>query len=292
MATVTAFILTFNEEEMLPLCLDRLKWADEILVLDSGSTDRTVELAKAAGARVEYHPFSNFAEQCNQGLDRASCDWILQIDADELVTPELAASVQRTVSSQPCEEIFSLCRDACAWGRFMKASSWSGDWIPRLFRKGAVQFAGEVHQDPQVNGRPVGKLDGKLLHYSYRSAEQFFKKSEFYSTLWAIKARSQGRRTGIAGAVTSSLWRMFHNYFIRGEIRDGKIGFVMAILAGMHTFTRHIKLWGLQNEEEFARVCGYDGKDAGHGDAGGVVKGGGTNSGGNGSTGVGGGGEG
>lgn len=292
MATVTAFVLTFNEEEMLPLCLDRLKWADEILVLDSGSTDRTVELAKQAGARVEYHPFRNFAEQCNQGLDRASCDWILQIDADELVTPELAESVRKTVASQPREDIFSLCRDCCAWGRFMKASSWSGDWIPRLFRKGAVQFAGEVHQDPQVDGRPVGKLDGKLLHYSYRSAEQFFKKSEFYSTLWAIKARANGRRTNIAKALVSSFWRTFHNYFIRGEIRDGKIGFVMAILAGTHTFTRHIKLWGLQNEKEFARISDYDGKDAAHGDAKRTSQNTGTDSGGDGASGTDGGGQG
>lgn len=266
MATITAFVLTFNEEEMLPRCLEQLQWADEILVLDSGSTDRTVELAKAAGARVEYHPFKNFAEQCNQGLDRAGSDWILQIDADEIVTPELAESVRRTVASNPSEDIFSLCRDACAWGRFMKASSWSGDWIPRLFRKGAVRFAGEVHQDPQVNGRPVGRLEGRLLHYSYRSVEQFFKKSELYSTLWAVKARAGGRRTGVANAVASSLWRVFHNYFIRGEIRDGRIGFVMAVLSGMHTFTRHIKLWGLQNEEEFARVCGYDGERGGETD--------------------------
>lgn len=254
--TVTVLILTFNEEEMLPHCLAPLGWADEILVVDSGSTDKTAAIAAAAGAKVLERPFTNFAEQCNWGLARASSDWVLQVDADEVVTPELAKSVRETVASNPRTEIFSLCRDACAWGRFMKASSWSGEWIPRLFRKGAVEFRGAVHQDPQINGRPVGRLGGKLLHYSYRSAEQYFRKSEFYATLWAEQAHARGKRTGIPKAAAAGLWRMFHNYFIRGEIRDGRIGFVMSVLSGMHTFSRHIKLWGLQNAGEFAELPG------------------------------------
>lgn len=254
MTSVTALILTFNEEEMLARCLHRLRWVDEILVIDSGSTDGTLAVARAAGARIEHHPFKDFASQCNYGLERASGDWILQIDADEVVTRELAASVRKVVTGNPPEDIFSLCRDACAWGRFMKASSWSGEWIPRLFRKGAVTFIDEVHQDPQINGRPVGRLDGKLLHYSYRTVEQYFKKFGLYSTLWAAKERSHGRRTTLPKAVAASLWRAFHNYFIRGEIRDGRIGFVTSVLAGMHTFTRHVKLWGLQNAEEFAHI--------------------------------------
>lgn len=254
MPAVSAVVLTLNEEEMLGRCLDRLKWCDEIVVVDSGSTDRTPEIARAAGARVLDHPFVDFADQCNWALARAQGDWILQIDADELVTDELAASVRKTVAMNPPEDIFALCRDASAWGRFMKASSWSGDWVPRLFRKGAVTFAGAVHQDPQVGGRPVGRLDGRLLHYSYRSVEQYFKKSSFYATLWAQKARASGRRANVPKAVVASLWRVFHNYIIRGEIRDGRIGFVMALLEGIHTFERHIKLWGLQNAEQFARV--------------------------------------
>lgn len=258
MPTLTVMVLTHNESEMIRLCLDRLRWADELLVIDSFSEDDTRELAAALGAKVLTHPFRNFSDQCNWGLARASGDWILQIDADELATPELRDSVLRVVASNPPEEIFSLERDSYVFGRLMKSSSWSGEWIPRLFRRGAVTFAGEVHQDPQVGGRPVGKLEGKLIHYTYRSTRKYFEKFELYSTLWAEKAFANGRRTTIPKAVAGSVWRVFHNYFIRGEIRDGAVGFVIAVLGGMHTFMRHMKLWGLQNAERFGRVYEED----------------------------------
>lgn len=252
--TITALVLTKNEEEMLPLCLERLSWADEMLVVDSGSSDRTVDLAATAGAKVLHHEFRNFSDQTNWGFSKAAGDWILQIDADELVGAKLRDSVLRTVASDPGEDIFELKRDSYVFGRRMKSSSWSGEWIPRLFRKGSVTFAGEVHQDPQVNGRPVGRLDGVLIHHTYRSTAKYFEKFELYSTLWAEKAKARGRRTGILKATASSLWRVFHNYFIRGEFRDGKVGLAVALLGGMHTFIRHIKLWGLHNAEEFARI--------------------------------------
>lgn len=258
MPTLTIMVLTHNEAEIIARCLSRLTWADDLLVIDSFSEDNTRELAEAAGARVLTHPFKNFSDQCNWGLSQAQGDWILQIDADEMVTPELRDSVQATLAAEPAIDLFSLQRDSYVFGRLMRSSSWSGEWIPRLFRKGAVTFAGEVHQDPQVNGRPVGKLDGKLIHYTYRSTAKYFEKFQLYSTLWAEKAYANGRRTGIVKAMGSSLWRFFHNYFIRGEIRDGKVGFVIALLGGMHTFIRHIKLWGLQHAEEFGRIDGED----------------------------------
>lgn len=254
MPTLTIMVLTHNESEIIARCLSRLAWADDLLVVDSFSTDNTRELAEAAGARVLTHAFRNFSEQCNWGLAQARGDWILQIDADEMVTPELRDSVLATLSAGPEIDIFSLQRDSYVFGRLMRSSSWSGEWIPRLFRRGAVTFAGEVHQDPQVNGRPVGKLDGKLIHYTYRSTAKYFEKFQLYSTLWAEKAHANGRRTNIAKAVCGSGWRFFHNYFIRGEIRDGKVGFVIAVLGAMHTFIRHIKLWGLQHAEEFGRI--------------------------------------
>lgn len=262
MATVSAVVLTKNEEEMLPLCLGRLSWADEVLVVDSGSTDGTVALAEKAGARVLYHAFENFASQFNWGLANATGDWTFLVDADELVTPELRDSVLATVARGPTEDIFLLRRDSYVFGHLMKASSWSGEWIPRLARRGKMSFTGEVHPDPQVGDGPLGRLRGVLLHYTYRTTEQYFKKFDLYSSLWARKAMERGRRTGLVKASASSLWRFFHNYFIRGEIRDGRVGFALAVLGGMHTFIRHMKLWGLQNAAKFGRVEDRDGRDA------------------------------
>ncbi len=261
-AFITALVLTKNEAEMLPLCLERLAWADERLVVDSGSSDATVRLAEAAGARVLFHEFKDFSDQTNWGFSQARGDWVVQIDADELMSGALRDSILRTAASNPAGDIFALRRDSYVFGHRMRASSWSGEWIPRLFRRGAVTFAGEVHQDPQVNGRPVGKLDGRLIHYTYRSTAQYFEKFDLYSTLWAKKARARGRRTGLLEASASALWRVFHNYFIRGEILDGRVGVATAVLGGMHTFIRHMKLWGLQHAEEFARVRNREDGDA------------------------------
>lgn len=257
MARISALVLTRNEEEMLPHCLACLKWVDEMLVVDSFSTDRTVPLAEAAGARVLVHAFEGFASQTNWGASQATGDWILQIDADELVTPELKRSVLATVASNPETDIFTMRRDSYVFGHLMGASSWSKERIPRLYRKGTLRFEGEVHPDPCLGGRPVGKLDGVLLHYPYRHVSKYFDKFQLYSTMWAEKARERGRRTSIPLAVVSSLWRVFHNYFIRGEIWDGRTGFLLSVLGGMHTFIRHTKLWGLQNLDTLSQVRDY-----------------------------------
>ncbi len=250
MATITALVLTHNEEAIIARCLERLAWADEMLVVDSHSTDRTRDIARAAGARVVEHTFVDFSSQCNFGLGEAGCDWVLQIDADEMVTPKLRDSVIAAVRGYPGPDIYSVYRDAVVFGHRMKSSAWSHEWIPRLFRKGSVTFAGAVHQEPQINGREVGKLDGLLVHYTYRSVARYFDKFQLYSTLWAEKARAGGRSSGLAKASASGLWRFFHDYLIRGCIRDGRVGFLVAVLGGMHTFIRHIKLWGLEHAEE------------------------------------------
>lgn len=261
---ISAVILTYNEEELIRTCLSKLAWADEVLVVDSFSTDRTVELARAAGARVLQNPFGGFASQTNWAFSRASGDWFLQIDADEFVTPELRDAVQATVRNGGPLDLYALKRDSSVFGRRLRSSAWSGEWVPRLFRKGHIEFTGEVHPDPQINGRPLGRLAGRLIHYPYRDTKKYFEKFQSYSTLWAEKARSLGRRTSVPLACGSALWRSFHDYFIRGGVLDGRIGFVLALLAGMHTFIRHIKLWGMQNADAFGRVHETEGfPDAG-----------------------------
>ncbi len=258
MPSVSAVVLTWNEREMIPHCLSRLQWADEIVVVDSNSADDTRELAAAKGAKVLTRAFTNFADQFNWAMAQASGDWIFLVDADEIVTPELAESVRRAAGSNPSADIFLCRRDSYVFGRRMRSSSWSGEWLPRLSRRGAIEYTGEVHPDPQVGSRPTERLDGVLLHYTYRSMAKYFEKFQLYSTLWAEKAYAGGRRTSIPKALGSSVWRVFHNYCIRGEFRDGAVGFVCSVLGGMHTFIRHMKLWGMQHRERFGRIYGQD----------------------------------
>lgn len=255
MSTVTVFILTKNEEELLPACLARVGWADEVLVVDSGSTDRTQQIARDAGARVVEHPFTDFSTQYNFGLNESRSEWAMQVDADEMVTPELRDSVLAAVRGDDGKtDVWALERDAYVFGHRMRATSWSHEWIPRLFRRGCARYTGEVHPILELGGRKVERLRGILLHYTYRSVVQYFQKDESYSTFWAQKAYEKGRRTGLANAFFSSVWRFFHNYFIRGEIWDGYIGLMLALLAAEHTFIRHIKLWGMEHADEIRRI--------------------------------------
>ncbi|MDR3077894.1 MAG: glycosyltransferase family 2 protein, partial [Planctomycetota bacterium] len=168
---LTIQILTKNEEAALPRCLASLSGLEaEVLVIDSISTDRTREIALAAGARVLEHPFVDFASQLNWGLEQASGEWVLIIDADELLDSRLRESIRETVyHPSPLSEVYSLVRDSFFLGRRMRASAWSGERLPRLFKKGALSYSGLVHQVPDLGGRVPGLLKGRLHHHTYRS---------------------------------------------------------------------------------------------------------------------------
>lgn len=252
---LTVQILTRNEEEMLPGCLASVAWADEILVVDSFSTDRTREIAEASGARFLQHKFDNFAAQHNWGLEQATGDWILVVDADEVVDEELGASVRAVVSSERAEfEIYNVIRDAFFLGKRMRSAAWSGERIPRLFRRGGMTYSGLVHQKTETGGRPIGTLRGRLLHYTYRSMAQYFDKMRLYSDLWAENAFRNGKKVGIPRVFVSAWWRFMHNYFVRGEIVDGAYGLITASLYSIYTFTKYLKLWGLNLHRD-----GHDG---------------------------------
>lgn len=247
MPTLTAMVMTHNEEKRIGACLERLAWADEMLVVDSFSTDRSVELAEAAGARVLRHEFVDFSSQINWGFEQAKGDWILLIDADELVTPELRDSIRKTLADGPRFEIYEVVRDAFFLERPMRASSWSNDRIPRLFERGRVSYSGSVHQSVNVDGRQVGVLDGKLLHHTYESIEHYFEKIQTYTSFGARDAFLAGKKCGIPLIFLNSFWRFFHNYFFRGEILDGRMGLLSSGLAATYSFMKYAKLWGLRD---------------------------------------------
>lgn len=246
---LTALVLTHNEEDMIEDCLAGLSWADETLVVDSFSEDRTVELAEKAGARVLRRAFEGFAGQYNWGVEQAGGDWVLIVDADERVTPELRDAIRRVLAEGPAFEVYNVVRDAFFLGRLMKSKAWSGEPLPRLFRKGKLRYSGLVHSTIDFGGLPAGRLDGKLLHHTYRSMEQYFEKSQTYTSLAAREDLRKGRRIGIAAMFAAAGWRFFHNFFLRGGFLDGRVGLLTAGLAAVYTFSKHAKLWGLRDRE-------------------------------------------
>lgn len=264
---LTAMVMTLNEEAHLPECLARLAWADEMLVVDSFSTDRTVALAEAAGARVVQHPFADYSSQINWGFEQARGEWVLLIDADELVTPELRDSIVKTLAAEPAHNVYAVVRDAFFLERPMRASSWSNDRIPRLFRRGTVRYSGSVHQSINRDAGTVGLLDGKLLHHTYDSIEHYFAKIQRYTTLGARDAYLAGKRASLATIFLGSWWRFFHNYFLRGEILDGRMGLLSSGLAATYSFIKYAKMWGLADADRRRAATGTAAGASGEKDA-------------------------
>jgi len=250
MPCLTAMIMTLNEEKRIGACLERLSWADEMLVVDSGSKDRTVEIASGFGARVVFHQFTDFSSQINWGFSQAESDWIFLVDADELATPELCESIRKTLNNDPRFDVYQVVRDAWFLEHPMRASSWSNDRIPRLFKKGSVTYTGLVHQGVNKKADEMGVLDGKLIHHTYESIEHYFEKIQKYTTFGAKDAFDRGKRTSIPVIFFSAFWRFFHNYFIRGEILDGRMGLLSSGLAATYSFIKYAKLWGFADAEK------------------------------------------
>lgn len=242
---VSAVVLTKNEEAMLPGCLESLQWVDEIVVVDSLSTDRTREIAEAVGARFLPHPFENFSSQFNWGIEQAAGPWILMVDADEVIDDTLRGSIQTLLAGEPRHDVYMVIRDAFFLGKRMRSSSWSHEPLPRLFRKGSLIYSGLVHPKTEYGNVALEKLRGRLLHYSDRDLEHFFRKFQSYTTLWAQDAFASGKTVDVSRCVASSVWRFLHSYFLRGEILDGRLGLISSISAMAYTFVKYIKLWDL-----------------------------------------------
>ena len=246
MPSICAVIITLNEERNLPECLASLAWCEHIVVLDSGSRDRTVELARQAGARVEQsRDWPGFGVQKNRALELADCDWVLSIDADERVSPALAQEIRAAVSDPGDAVAFSMPRLSSYCGQFMRHGGWYPDRVLRVFRRGSARFSDDlVHEKLCVEG-PVGRLSEDLLHVSYRSLDDVLDKMNRYSSAGALKAAAAGRRAGVLGALAHSLWAFARAYVLRRGFLDGRLGFVLACSIAHETWYRYLKLWRL-----------------------------------------------
>lgn len=240
---LSVVILTKNEEEMLPACLASVDWADERLVVDSFSTDKTVDIAREAGAKVLQHVFEGFASQFNWGIEQASGEWILMLDADETVDAELAEAIRVVLSSKLQYEVYTVVRDAFFLGKRIRSRAWSGERLPRLFRKGALVYKGLVHPETDTGDRKRGELRGRILHDTYRTLEQYFEKMQLYTTLWAKDAHAAGKKVGVAGIFVSGGWKFFRHYFLRGFWRDGRYGLLISGLSAVYVVMKYAKLW-------------------------------------------------
>lgn len=240
--TLSVIIITKNESAHIADCLDSVAFADEIIVVDSGSTDGTGDIARAKGAKVTVtHDWPGFGPQKNRALDLATCEWVLSVDADERVTGELAQAIQGALA-RPRADGYRIARLSNFCGRWIRHSGWWPDHVLRLFRRDSGRFTdAAVHESVVCKGR-VDTLDGHFLHYPYPNLEALLAKINRYSSEAAAMMHAKGRTVGVAGVVGHSVWTFVRIYVVRRGFLDGVEGFILAATGAAGSFFRYGKL--------------------------------------------------
>jgi glycosyltransferase involved in cell wall biosynthesis len=241
--TLSVVVITKNEARVIARCLESIAWADESIVLDSASEDGTAEIARRLGAKIETTAdWPGYGPQKNRALAFASGDWVLSLDADEWVTPELRAEIERVLAAPLGNAAFKMPRRSSYCGRFMRHSGWWPDHVTRLFRRGAARFSDDrVHERVIVDGT-VGALREPLLHEAIRDLDEALVKMNAYSTASALMQLERGRNASLAGAVWHGAWTFFRTYVLRAGFLDGREGFMLAVSNAEGAYYRYLKL--------------------------------------------------
>ncbi len=246
MPSLSVILITKNEAANIRDCLQSVSWADEIIVVDSGSTDETAGIARDMGAKVYVHPdWPGFGPQKNRALGYAGKDWIFSIDADERVTPELRAELERAMHEASadgyyCPRLSQFC------GTFIRHSGWYPDYVLRLFKRGAGRFSDSlVHESVLLTGG-TGKLKNPLLHYSYLTVNDVERKVEHYSAAAAQQMFQAGKRASRLRATLSAGWAFARTYIVRLGLLDGSAGWNIARMNARTTYLKYRKLEALR----------------------------------------------
>ena len=244
MTTLAAIIITKNESAHLAQCLETLTWVDEVIVLDSGSTDSTIEIAHRFQARVEQaSDWKGFGVQRQRAQALASSQWVLMIDADERVTPELQQSVQEFIQGPPA--IGRVSRLSWCFGGFIRHAGWYPDPVDRLYPRELAHYDDSlVHEKLQnPKGLPVRMLHGDLLHFTYDSMRHYLTKSAHYAELWADSRKARRKTTSLTTAVLHGVGCFIRMYLLKAGFLDGRRGLLLALLSAHSTFVKYADLW-------------------------------------------------
>jgi len=244
MPKLSVIIITKNEAQNIHACLESVAWADEIIVVDSGSSDETVEICKKFGAKVFVHDWPGFGMQKNRALSYATHEWVFSIDADERVTPELRAEMIQAVNEERAQG-FYLPRLSQFFGKFVHHSGWYPDYVLRLFKRDAGRFTDSlVHESVLLTGQ-TDKLKNPLLHYSYLTTEDVERKVEHYSTSAAQQMFQSGGRSNWLAAILRAGWAFMRTYVLRLGMLDGSAGWSIACMNARTTYLKYRKLEAL-----------------------------------------------
>jgi len=242
-------VITKNEAANIADALASVAWADEIVVVDSQSTDETVAVAKRYTKRVVVREWPGYVAQKNYAASLATNDWILSLDADERVTPALAGEIQRLLAAEPDATAYRIPRVNWHLGRWVRTTDWYPDYQTRLYDRRAAEWTGQhVHEAVAVRGR-CSQLQGELQHYAYRNIADHLETIDRYTTLAARQMHESGRRASAFDIVGHPPLAFLRNYVAKGGFRDGTSGFMISALNSYYVFLKFAKLWELSHTD-------------------------------------------
>jgi glycosyltransferase involved in cell wall biosynthesis len=245
---LSVIVITRNEIANISKCLQSLAFADEVLVLDNASTDGTAELAKKWGAQVvTSDDWPGFGPQKNRVLDLAKGDWVLSIDADERVTPELRDEILSIIATTS-HLSFSIPRLSSYCGQYILHSGWNPDYVVRLFRRGEARFSDDLVHERLLTQGPSARLKAHLMHLSFPDFESVLDKVNRYSTAGAVSMSNKKKSSSLWGAFGRGVWAFFRTYVLRRGFLDGQLGLALALSNAEGTYYRYAKLWLMQRD--------------------------------------------
>jgi glycosyltransferase involved in cell wall biosynthesis len=243
---VSAAIICRDEEAHIEACLASVGWCDEIVVVDSGSTDRTVELARKFTPHVIHHDWPGYVAQKNFALERATGDWVFSLDADERCTPELRDAIRAALAADPGVAGYEVRRHVFYLGRWIDHGGWYPDWKLRVVRRGRARWAGVDPHDKLVADGATARLDADLVHHTYARFADQLRTIQRFSDVVAGEWQKQGRRFSLARALVHPPAKFLECFVWKRGFLDGWPGFVIAVASAFYVFAKHVKLWELR----------------------------------------------
>lgn len=246
MSRLSVAIITYNEEEEIKDCLESVKWADEIVVVDSFSTDKTLDICRQYTNKVFQHEWSGYSNQKNYAINVTTNPWILILDADERVSERLTKEIKEILDKDLGVDGYYIPRKSYFLGRWIRYGGWYPDYSIRLFRKDKGRFEQrEVHESVRINGK-TAKLKNHLEHYTYRNLSEYIQRMDRYSTLAAMEMVGEGRRSGPRNILFRPILTFFRMYILKQGFREGIYGLLLAVLYSYYTFLKYAKLWEMR----------------------------------------------
>ena len=252
MIKISAVVLTFNEEKNIIRCLESVSWADEILVVDSFSTDSTIELSKNYTSQIIQNEWPGYIEQKNFAVENAKYDWIFSIDADEEVSPQLRDEILRVKSEGPRADGYKMPRKVFYLEKWINHSGWYPDLKIRLFDRRKGKWGGVNPHDKVILSGSCGRFDGDLFHYTYENIFAHVHQLNRFSTIAAEAMLEKGRKPSLFKILFNPPGNFFTAYILRRGFLDGMAGFLISAMIGYHAFLKYFKLWELYRQKKMS----------------------------------------